>query len=167
LNIEISETNKILGIPADYGAVRRLRRQSEATRLVTISGDAIKLAPRAAAAWKKMRAAAALDGVELLALSGFRGVNRQAEIIRAKLAAGASIDSILRLIAAPGYSEHHTGRAIDIGAPGEPPLTEAFARTAQFRWLKKCAQKFKFHLSYPRKNPHGIAYEPWHWCYRR
>jgi len=156
-----------LGIPSNYGAVRQLRRKNEATQLISIGrnpdGDPVKLSPRAATAWKKMHAAAARDGIVLLPLSGFRSVARQTKIIRAKLAAGEDIDAILRLVAAPGYSEHHTGRAIDIGAPGDRPLDEHFAKTTAFRWLKKHAGKFNFHLSYPRKNPHGIAYEPWHW----
>jgi len=52
--------------------------------------------------------------------------------------------------AAPGYSEHHTGRAIDIGASGEPPLTETFEHTAAFRWLARRGGEFGFRLSYPR-----------------
>ena len=34
-------------------------------------------------------------------------------------------------------------------------------------WLRTNAPRFGFHLSYPRNNPHGIGYEPWHWCWRR
>jgi D-alanyl-D-alanine carboxypeptidase len=45
-------------------------------------------------------------------------------------------------------------------------LTAAFARTREFRWLKRHATQFGFHLSYPRGNQQGIAYEPWHWCWR-
>lgn len=160
-----------LGIPADYGLRRRLSPQREAARVISVGrapddGKPVRLAPRAAAAWKTMRAAADRDGIRLLPLSGFRSVARQARIIRRKLAAGQRIPDILRLVAAPGYSEHHTGRAIDIGAPGETDLEESFARTTAFRWLRKNAAHFGFHLSYPRGNPHGIAYEPWHWCWR-
>jgi D-alanyl-D-alanine carboxypeptidase len=156
-----------LGIPADYAAKRRLERQVEASYLVGVSGGAedkeIRLDPDAAAAWEKMRAAAMGEGFVLMAISGFRSVQRQTEIIEAKLAAGESIESILRVIAAPGYSEHHTGRAIDIGVPDEPSLTEAFEMTPAFRWLGEHAGKFGFRLSYPRGNVDGIAYEPWHW----
>ncbi|MSU50464.1 MAG: D-alanyl-D-alanine carboxypeptidase family protein [Opitutus sp.] len=158
-----------LGIPANYGALRRLKRQREATRLVSIGradddGRILRATPRAAAAWQRMRTAAARDGVVLLPLSAFRSVARQTRIIRAKLDAGQRIADILRLVAAPGYSEHHTGRAIDIGSPEHIELDEDFARTAAFRWLRRHAGEFGFHLSYPRGNPHGIAYEPWHWC---
>jgi zinc D-Ala-D-Ala carboxypeptidase len=158
-----------LGIPSDYAAKRGLVPQVEASDLVGISGGAgdkeIRLDPDAAAAWEKMRTAASDAGIAFVAVSGFRSVHRQAEIIEAKLAAGESIESILRVIAAPGYSEHHTGRAVDIGVPGEPQLTEAFEMTPAFRWLSDHAGKFGFRLSYPRENVHGIAYEPWHWCH--
>lgn len=130
-------------------------------------GKPVRLTPRAAAAWRRMVAAAARAGVELLPISGYRSVARQITIIRRKLAAGERIADILRLVAAPGCSEHHTGRAIDIGSPEDCALDEHFAKTAGFRWLRKNAARFGFHLTYPRKNPHRIAYEPWHWCWRR
>jgi D-alanyl-D-alanine carboxypeptidase len=128
-------------------------------------GQPVRLAPRAAAAWKRMAAAAAREGIALLPLSGFRSVARQAEIVRAKLASGETLTEILQLVAAPGCSEHHTGRAIDVGSSRATKLDALFARTAAFRWLKGHARKFGFRLSYPPKNVHGIAYEPWHWCW--
>jgi zinc D-Ala-D-Ala carboxypeptidase len=159
-----------LGIPADYGKSRGLLLQAQATRLVSIGkkpdGSEIELTPEAADAWTRMRNAASIAGNSIVALSGFRTVNRQREIIREKLSAGQTIGSILETVAAPGYSEHHTGRAIDIGLPGEEPLTEDFGGTAAYRWLESNAGSFGFVLSYPKGNPHGISYEPWHWCYR-
>lgn len=160
-----------LGIPADYARRRHLPLQRVARSLVSIGradddGQLLKLAPRAAAAWKRMRAAAARDRVHLLQLSGYRSVARQTRVIRRKLAAGENIDAILRFVAAPGCSEHHTGRALDIGSPVHPQLDADFARTAEFRWLRRHASRFGFHLSYPRRNRHGIGYEPWHWCWR-
>jgi D-alanyl-D-alanine carboxypeptidase len=156
-----------LGIPHDYGARRRLPLQAEATELVSVVGSTdgrqIRLVPEVAAAWKRMRDAASGEGITLQAVSGFRSIKRQTEIIQGKLAAGHTIDEILKSVAAPGYSEHHTGRAIDIGVPGEPPLTEDFAKTPAFKWLKGHAHDFGFKLSYPRNNLNGFAYEPWHW----
>jgi D-alanyl-D-alanine carboxypeptidase len=143
--------------------------QREATVLVSIGrnpdGRTIKLTPRAAAAWRRMKAAAAGDSVELLAISGFRSVARQVRIVREKLQEGEGIRNILQLVAAPGCSEHHTGRALDIGSPDDPDLDERFARTKAFRWLRRHAAGHGFSLSYPRRNPHGIGYEPWHWCW--
>ncbi len=160
-----------LGIPADYPERRHLPLQRETARLVSIGpaaddGKILSMTPRAAAAWRRMHATAAHDGVQLLPLSAFRSIARQTRIIRGKLAAGADINDILRFVAAPGCSEHHTGRALDIGSPKAHHFEEDFARTAEFRWLKKHAADFGFHLSYPRRNPHRIGYEPWHWCWR-
>ena len=129
-------------------------------------GQPVRLTPRAAAAWKRMRAAATADGVDLQPVSGYRSVARQARIIRRKLAAGQAITAILRVIAAPGCSEHHTGRAIDVGSAANHALEEDFGRTAEFRWLKKHAARFGFRLSYPRRNRQGIVYEPWHWFWQ-
>lgn len=162
---------KSLGIPADYARTRRMPVQRAARLLVSIGpaaddGKPLRLAPRAAAAWRRMRAAAAGDGLHLLPLSGYRSVARQTRVIRRELAAGESIESILRLVAAPGCSEHHTGRALDLGSPAHRRLDADFARTAEFSWLRRRAGRFGFHLSYPRRNPHGIGYEPWHWCWR-
>ena len=158
-----------LGIPSDYGKRRGLPLHLEATDLVSIGtspeGREIQLERGAAGAWQRMALAASTQGVVLAPYSGFRSIARQAEIIRRKLSAGEIIDAILSVVAAPGYSEHHTGRAVDIGAPGAEPLTEDFAQTPAFRWLQENAGAFGFRMSFPRGNPHGIAYEPWHWCH--
>ena len=119
----------------------------------------------AATAWLRMRAAATDDGIDLEAISGFRSYAYQHGIFRRKLARGQRIEQILAVNAAPGFSEHHSGRALDIGTPGEPPAEETFERTAAFGWLSARAGEFGFRMSYPRGNPHGIVYEPWHWCY--
>jgi len=70
----------------------------------------------------------------------------------------------LKVNTPPGYSEHHTGRAVDLATPGCPPLTEEFETTAAFAWLVRHAHRFGFTMRYPRGNRFGIAYEPWHWA---
>jgi D-alanyl-D-alanine carboxypeptidase len=120
----------------------------------------------AARAWSHMREAALRDNVVLEAISGYRSHDYQLGIFERKLARGQSVDEILAVNAAPGYSEHHSGLAIDIGAPDEPPAEEAFEHTRAFGWLREQAEGFGFVMSYPRDNRHGIVYEPWHWCYR-
>jgi len=166
----IATLGRELGIPADYAARRGLALQPEAVEVVSIGpspeGRDVQLIPGAAAAWHGLNTAAAQANIVLLPISGFRSVDRQAEIIRDKRAAGIPLDEILRLVAAPGYSEHHTGRALDLGTPDELALEESFALTAAYRWLMIHACGFGFTLTYPRGNPHGIAFEPWHWCWR-
>lgn len=157
-----------LGIPGDYGIVPMRPRYPEAAELVDVEPNIVgrpqRLAPDTAGAWTRMKRAAYEDAVELLLVSGFRSVSYQVELIRNKLAAGQSIDTILTVNAAPGYSEHHTGRALDIATPGFRPLTEEFEQSAAFTWLGEHASRFGFRLSYPRDNVYGFCYEPWHWA---
>ena len=117
----------------------------------------------AARAWLRMREAAVRDGIVLEAISGYRSHDYQLGIFVRKLARGLSVDEILGVNAAPGYSEHHGGRALDIGTPGEPPAEESFEATPAFAWLQAHAGAHGFTMSYPRGNPHGIVHEPWHW----
>jgi len=112
-----------------------------------------------------MVAAARSDSVEILMVSGFRSIEYQISLFEKKLAAGHSIDSILAVNAAPGFSEHHTGNAIDVGTPGAKHLSEEFEGTEAFRWLLSNAHAFAFSMSYPRNNRHGFIYEPWHWAH--
>ena len=147
-----------------------LKLQPEADALVSIGPDVYQrdqllLAP-AAKAWRAMAAAAAEDGVTLQVVSAFRSVSYQEEILRGKLARGQEIEDVLRVSAAPGYSEHHSGRAVDVTTPGFPVLEEIFEESEAFVWLNRRAGAFGFHLSFPRGNPHGVAYEPWHWAWR-
>lgn len=121
------------------------------------------LRDEAARAWSHMRIAALRDDIMLEAISGYRSHDYQLGIFERKLARGLGIEDILTVNAAPGYSEHHSGLALDIGAPGEPPAEESFERTAAFDWLQRNAAGYGFHMSYPHGNPHGIVYEPWHW----
>jgi len=166
----VAELFRELGIPEDYGVRRQLDVQPEATELVSIGNDDAGrdclLAPRAAQAWRIMRERALVYGIKLIPLSGFRSIERQAEIIRGKLALGETLEEILRSMAAPGYSEHHTGRAIDIGTDGILPLEEAFATSAAYAWLIRHGEHFGFRMSYPQNNRTGFVYEPWHWFWQ-
>ena len=161
-----------LGIPDDYAVGRGLNLLHEAASagLTTLAspsnGNPVQLIRSAAGAWDGLQVAALATGITLLPLSGFRSVSRQAEIIRRKLNQGISISEILTSVAAPGYSEHHTGCALDLVTPEEPDLEEHFANTPAYHWLQNNAANWDFHLSYPRENPHGIVFEPWHWCWR-
>lgn len=157
-----------LGVPAEYGVSPRLPRYAEARELESVGpnivGQEQQLAPQTARDWRAMCDAALEDGVELLLVSGFRSVARQAELIRRKLAAGLTIDAILHVNVAPGFSQHHTGCAVDVATRGSRPLTEGFEGTDAFAWLTGHAAQFGFTMPYGRDNDLGIAYEPWHWA---
>jgi len=159
-----------LAISADLIAARSLVLHPEAQGLVVAAigddGREYLLTPAAAAKWREMSAAALTDGVVIQIASAFRSIDRQAEIIRAKLAEGLSLDAVLCVSAPPGYSEHHSGRAVDVTTnEGAAALEPEFENTRAFRWLSKNAGRFGFVLSYPAGNPQGYDYEPWHWCF--
>ncbi len=165
----IESTHRGLGVPEDYQEKYSLTLQYEEIDLVEIENDIYgrpqKAARVVAEAWPQMKAQAAREGVVLNLVSAFRSVDKQAEIIKRKINSGARIEEILQECAAPGYSEHHSGRALDLTTSGCEPLTEAFDKTEAFTWLQDNANLFSFGLSYPKGNKCGIAYEPWHWAF--
>ena len=160
----------VLGLDAgDYAARSGLDLIAEPAALALAGFDRYRrplwLLPDAARAWQRMHQAAARDGVVLDAISGYRSHDYQLGIFERKRARGLALSDILPVNAAPGFSEHHSGQALDIGTPGEPPAEESFEATAAFDWLTRHAGEHGFAMSYPRGNPHGIVYEPWHWRY--
>ncbi|WP_432723151.1 M15 family metallopeptidase [Jeongeupia wiesaeckerbachi] len=159
-----------LGIEEAVIAAKRLTIYDEADALMIAEigddGREWRLAPAACSAWCAMRQAAADDGVLLRIASAWRGIGRQGDLIRSKLDRGETIADVLERLAPPGCSEHHTGRAVDVYEPGGPVLEEAFETTAAFAWLQANAGRFGFALSFPRGNPNGYIYEPWHWCHQ-
>ena len=115
----------------------------------------------------KMRKEAKKDGVYLVFLSGYRSINLQNDIFYSiKTIRNQEAAERARVSAPPGYSEHSTGFAIDIGdaTQRETDFETEFENTDAFKWLKKNAAKFHFKLSFNRNNKY-IDYEPWHWRY--
>ena len=165
----LRERLQALGLDEQYGERSGLPLVAEPARLEFAGFDRYRrplwLLEPAARAWRRMRRAALGDDVALDAISGYRSHDYQLGIFERKLARGQTVEQILAVNAAPGYSEHHGGCALDIGTPGEPPAEESFEATAAFRWLRSQAGDFGFAMSYPRDNPHSISYEPWHWCW--
>ena len=166
----IVDLHQRLGIPSDYAARTGLVQQRTPDDLVDIGVDVFDRAQRlrmeAANAWTGLVEAASLDGVTVQLVSAYRSLEYQVNLIQRKIEAGESIADVLNRIAAPGYSEHQGGCAVDVTSPDIDPLTELFEETQAFRWLVASAVDHRFVLSYPRSNPYGVVYEPWHWCYR-
>ncbi|HZF28750.1 MAG TPA: M15 family metallopeptidase [Gammaproteobacteria bacterium] len=162
-----SELFADLGIPIDYGRNPRRPAHPEAHELEDVEANIVgrmqQLAPDTARDWRRMKSAAFTDGVEILLVSGFRSVRHQTDLIRRKLSKGVEIARILEVNAAPGFSEHHTGRAVDVATPGTRPLSEDFESSAAFAWLTGHGARFGFTMPYGRNNVYGFSYEPWHW----
>lgn len=168
--LRVNQALQMLGISEEFISRSGLPFYEEAKELVIAETDAegrdYLLIPQAADAWKAMKQAALGEGIPIEIVSSFRNLEHQIAIIRNKLERGLPIAHILTLSAPPGYSEHHTGRAIDINTPGCRATETEFEDTAAFRWLRRHAGQFGFTLSYPRNNALGFIYEPWHWCWQ-
>jgi zinc D-Ala-D-Ala carboxypeptidase len=130
-------------------------KEAAASDLVSIEGK--KLHIDAAKAYTEMKTAAAKEGVNFKILSAFRSVADQQAIVNAKKKNGQSDKKIYTSSSEPGYSEHHTGMAMDLNS-----LNPSFGRTKEGIWLEANASKYGFELSFPRGNKQNITYEPWH-----
>lgn len=133
---------------------------------IASDGYQIKLRRAAANKYTQMIGDAKADGIELMAISGFRSIVEQRqlffEIGRQRNQTSAQR---AKVSAPPGFSEHHTGYAVDIGDRNAPStnLSPSFDRTDGFKWLQQNTSKYSFELSFPQNNPQGVMYEPWHW----
>jgi len=110
----------------------------------------------------RMADSAMADSVHLSVKSGFRSLWYQKRLIKNRLDRILLIEDILRVVAPPGYSEHHTGRAVDFVND-----TVFFGRSREYEWLKENAGSFGFIESFPKDSTNTMHWEPWHWYYHK
>ncbi len=135
-------------------------------RLLVALGPGLQLRPEAAAALIAMQQAAAGDGVDLQVLSAFRSIDLQSSLFfDIKAERNQNARTRAKVSAPPGYSEHSTGYAVDLGDGGQPGtnLSQNFENTPAYQWLSQHAGRYHFTLSFPKGNQQGVSYEPWHW----
>lgn len=113
-------------------------------------------------ALQEMVNAAKRDGVTLTPGSILRTSSRQAQIVADKKKKGQSAQQIYYTSSHPGYSEHHTGLAVDFS-----PINHSFAKTAGYRWLKQHAHEYGFYQTFtPEYSAYSsVSEESWHWRY--
>ena len=142
-------------------------KEAPLNELAPITADgSIKLRKSAAEAFNQMQAAARSEGINLVVISGFRSIKDQDYLFfEVKAERGQTASTRASVSAPPGYSEHHTGYAVDIGDAGVPAtnLSPDFENTPAYKWLEANAAHYSFEISFPRNNPQGVSYEPWHW----
>ncbi|PSB13944.1 D-alanyl-D-alanine carboxypeptidase [filamentous cyanobacterium CCP2] len=141
--------------------------EAPAAELEPVSPDGnITLRRAAAEQFLAMVDAARADGVRISPLSGFRSLDQQESVFfDVKAARGQQATIRAEVSAPPGYSEHHTGYAIDVGDGYYPDadLRVSFESTPAYEWLQENAAYYSFELSFPEDNAQGVSYEPWHW----
>lgn len=169
--VEISPSPVITPTPSPVENILGHLPYSEAPsnelKPITANGE-LKLRSSAAQAFLRMQGDARANGVILVPISGFRTVEQQNHLFfDVKAQRNQDTHKRAEVSAPPGYSEHHTGYAVDIGDGKAPTtnLSQSFENTAAFQWLTNNAARYNFELSFPPDNPQGISYEPWHWRY--
>ena len=116
-----------------------------------------------------MQKAAAADGVQITVISAFRDLAVQRHLffeVGAERSQSAEVRA--RVSAPPGFSEHSTGFAVDLGDGRRPQtnLSTSFESTDAFAWLQANAVRFHYALSFPANNRQGVSYEPWDWRFQ-
>lgn len=116
-------------------------------------------------AFKKLSDAARNEGLSVLSRSPYRSYNSQSSIYNnyVKTDGKANADTYS---ARPGYSEHQTGFALDVGTKTNISL-RSFKDTKEYNWMLENAHKFGFILRYPDGEEYitGYTFEPWHYRY--
>jgi len=161
------------------------------THLVECSGYFLE--QQTAAAFEKMRAAAAQEGIAIGICSAFRDFNRQQLIWNAKASgtrallnkdsqpvdingktAAQIVELILLWSALPGTSRHHWGTDLDIFDSHKVSKSDLQLIPQEYQldgpcyhlslWLAKNAQRFGFYLPF-QQGLSGVSAEPWHLSY--
>jgi D-alanyl-D-alanine carboxypeptidase len=127
-------------------------------------GSEMRLRQQPATALEKMIAAAKLENINLMLVSGFRSYTTQVSVYNGWVQkygqSGAD-----KISARPGTSEHQTGLAADLGAVSRLCELEAcFGNLSEGKWLATNAHKYGFIVRYSegKESITGYDYEPWH-----
>jgi D-alanyl-D-alanine carboxypeptidase len=128
------------------------------------ASENMHLRSEASTALEQLFAGAANSGVKLMLVSGYRSYSTQVSVYNGYVntigQAAADASS-----ARPGFSEHQTGLAADVGdANGVCQLDQCFETTTAGKWLAANSYKYGFIVRYPKgkDNLTGYEYEPWH-----
>lgn len=164
------EPPPVAGLAAKLSADGRLLGhfpypEAKPSELLSVA-PGLQLRADAAKSFLAMQQAAAADGVALRLLSAYRSIETQRELFfEVKAERNQTSLDRAKVSAPPGFSEHSTGYAVDVGDLREPQtnLSSSFIKTSAYRWLLENAARFHFTLSFPRDNPQGVSFEPWHW----
>jgi LAS superfamily LD-carboxypeptidase LdcB len=132
-----------LGLAAGFAHAEKttgyVAGEKTSLRITEINGKDVEV--RTAKAFRLMAKAASKHGVDLKIRSGFRSYAKQAKLYKQYRKGQGN------LAAPPGYSNHESGRALDLN------VTNAKA----FDWLQSHGATYGFHRTVPG--------EAWHWEY--
>lgn len=110
----------------------------------------------------QMFEAAKVDGLEMVVNSAYRSYDDQVEISEF-YRKWYGDNYVNKYVARPGYSEHQTGLAFDIGSSS----VNVFADSNEYKWMQENAYKYGFIMRFYKKAEviTGFKSEPWHYRY--
>ena len=153
--------NPLHRIPADY---------FDNLELVEMRGyddEIFQVEKQTAAQFRKLQNETAQKGIEILLSSAYRSVEKQ-QAIKEKLTAEYGEEYGKQFVAAPGYSEHHTGLALDFVAKIDGKWLienkEIFDRAEELQPVYDILPRYGFILRYLKGKEEITGYpaEPWH-----
>ena len=110
---------------------------------------------------------AKVEGLELVARSGYRSYKTQTALYNGYVSRHGQ-DYADKYSALPGQSEHQSGLAMDITAQSSGlQLEDYFGDTEEGMWVSDHAHEYGFIIRYPlgMEDITGYLYEPWHLRY--
>lgn len=119
-------------------------------------------------AFEEMSAEAKLSGINLTAFSTYRSYEYQTSLYD-RYVKRDGVEKADRYSARPGYSEHQTGLAFDIGEVNYEKhwASSSFGETEAGKWVAANAYRYGFILRYPKGKEEitGYMHESWHFRY--
>jgi len=135
-----------------------------------VAVDNVLVSAALTADFDAMRKAAEADGTRIRIRDGYRSYDEQEQVydsittgyVEQGNTRAVAVERAGMVVALPGYSEHHTGLAIDFSYGAD-----ADAQAVMWEWLGVHAHEYGFILRYPesREDITGYSYEPWHYRY--
>ncbi|MBO0460394.1 M15 family metallopeptidase [Enterococcus sp. DIV1298c] len=159
LETEIDEANQLVALDNGYLVDKRIKTDYEA-----------------------LAKAAETAGFPLVMVSAYRSVATQQQVFSQNVQQVMSSQGVTeeeatnitkKTMTEPGYSEHHTGLAVDVvdetwyNNYPSTVLDEKYGEEPGAKWLAENAPKYGFIIRYPkgRQDITKITYEPWHLRY--
>lgn len=146
---------------------RSLQKDFEPDDLVSIdteyAADDTQRGSRIAVnAFIDMYKAAKKEGYNLVINSSYRSYQEQEDICNTYRGLYGE-NYVLNYVAMPGFSEHQTGLAFDVGSKN----SNVFAESKEYEWIQENAHKYGFIQRFPSKYEAitGFRAEPWHYRY--
>ena len=126
------------------------------------SEEGMQLRKDALDSYIEMSNACEKDGLNIIINSAYRSYDDQVDI-QEYYRKWYGDSYVEKYVAKPGFSEHQTGLAIDIGSRS----TNVFANSKEYKWMLDNSYKYGYIIRYEKKYEHMTLFraEPWHYRY--